>query len=581
MLLMADINKLLNFLRAMESPFQPEEVIALDDEYDDDNIAASLGEEPQTAIENQAKTGLNSMLGLNRKAMEEERLLRKRKAASISPSPSHKAPKITSTAPATIDYANAESNSNYLTIPKVDPAPLIQTATNTPDPKGLIFPHGTIKKTWAFRHARVGNDIKIEEILQRSTLTLAVLSSFQWNVEWLLKKLDIHNTRVVMVMQAKDEATQSQYRHETSSMANLRLCFPSMEGQIRCMHSKLMLLSHPGYLRVVVPTANLVPYDWGEDGVMENSAFIIDLPRLDDGQITAEEEMTFFGRELIYFLKAMELDSTIIQSIYKFDFSATWDLAFVHTIGGVHTGDAWRRTGYCGLGRAIKELNLQTEHNIDVEYVTSSMGSLNSDFVSCIYLAAQGDDGTIEFERRIPLRSKAQRDLPARLKATNERQHLIRSLQAHFRICFPTHETVAKSTGGKNCGGTICVQKKVYYVSTFPNELLRDCKSVRNGMLMHNKVRSPFLPSALELSFSAMSSMTSSVRCRLMIIDDFRPSPHHYRQLQRLGLHRLSELLRKRMGEIGQGPRHAEPETQLLELGMRRCRSTSKDDGIC
>jgi hypothetical protein len=36
------------------------------------------------------------------------------------------------------------------------------------------------------------------------------------------------------------------------------------------MHSKLMLLFHRDYLRVVVPTANLHPTDWGEDGLMEN-----------------------------------------------------------------------------------------------------------------------------------------------------------------------------------------------------------------------------------------------------------------------------------------------------------------------
>jgi hypothetical protein len=36
------------------------------------------------------------------------------------------------------------------------------------------------------------------------------------------------------------------------------------------MHSKLQLLSHPTYLRICVPSANLVPYDWGESGVMEN-----------------------------------------------------------------------------------------------------------------------------------------------------------------------------------------------------------------------------------------------------------------------------------------------------------------------
>jgi hypothetical protein len=44
-----------------------------------------------------------------------------------------------------------------------------------------------------------------------------------------------------------------------------------MEGQVNCMHSKLMLLFHPEHLRIVVPSANLVPYDWGEqNGVMEN-----------------------------------------------------------------------------------------------------------------------------------------------------------------------------------------------------------------------------------------------------------------------------------------------------------------------
>lgn len=48
----------------------------------------------------------------------------------------------------------------------------------------------------------------------------------------------------------------------------IRFCFPPMERG--CMHSKLMLLKYPKYLRIVVPTGNLVPYDWGETGVMEN-----------------------------------------------------------------------------------------------------------------------------------------------------------------------------------------------------------------------------------------------------------------------------------------------------------------------
>lgn len=37
-----------------------------------------------------------------------------------------------------------------------------------------------------------------------------------------------------------------------------------------CMHSKLMVLFHDDYLRIVVPTANPTSTDWGENGLMEN-----------------------------------------------------------------------------------------------------------------------------------------------------------------------------------------------------------------------------------------------------------------------------------------------------------------------
>lgn len=43
-----------------------------------------------------------------------------------------------------------------------------------------------------------------------------------------------------------------------------------MDGLVNCMHSKLMLLFHPEYLRVAVPTANLTATDWGENNLMEN-----------------------------------------------------------------------------------------------------------------------------------------------------------------------------------------------------------------------------------------------------------------------------------------------------------------------
>ncbi len=67
------------------------------------------------------------------------------------------------------------------------------------------YPTGVIKKTWAFGHDRC-NDIKIEEVLQKKDLTVAVLSSFQWHMEWLFSKFNV-DTKLVFVMQAKDDAT--------------------------------------------------------------------------------------------------------------------------------------------------------------------------------------------------------------------------------------------------------------------------------------------------------------------------------------------------------------------------------------
>lgn len=49
----------------------------------------------------------------------------------------------------------------------------------------------------------------------------------------------------------------------------IRFCFPPMQG-IGAMHSKLMLLKYEKYMRIVVPTGNLMSFDWGETGTMEN-----------------------------------------------------------------------------------------------------------------------------------------------------------------------------------------------------------------------------------------------------------------------------------------------------------------------
>src|SRR5579862_3637096 len=146
---------------------------------------------------------------------------------------------------------------------------------------------------------------------------------------------------------------RQRYLQDSAHISNLRLCFPPMPGNVNCMHSKLQLLFHPSHLRVVVPSANLTPYDWGEDGKMENvgsltlpdplslnskhvlilqMVFMVDLPRLPHGRVADVEDLTFFGKELVYFLRAMVIDEAAIEGVLKFDFTGTSELAFVHTM---------------------------------------------------------------------------------------------------------------------------------------------------------------------------------------------------------------------------------------------------------
>jgi hypothetical protein len=47
------------------------------------------------------------------------------------------------------------------------------------DISGIQYLDGIVKKTWAFGYDRRGDDIKIEEVLQKNDLQLAVLSSYQ------------------------------------------------------------------------------------------------------------------------------------------------------------------------------------------------------------------------------------------------------------------------------------------------------------------------------------------------------------------------------------------------------------------
>ncbi|CBX98559.1 hypothetical protein LEMA_P077980.1 [Plenodomus lingam JN3] len=317
--------------------------------------------------------------GMDRKAMEEERLARQRKRKHIS-SPEQPVKRLTPASDGTEKQKN-------------------KIAAQSSPSVVLQYPRGAIKRTFAHAYPRT-NDISIDELLQTPSIHMAVISSFMWDADWLHKKLDPIKVKQIWVMNAKGKDVQKRWLQEMkdTGVPNLTLHFPPMHGMIQSMHSKFLLLFGKKKLRFAVPTANMTCIDWGEvandwqPGVMENSVFLIDLPRLADGVSADHAKLTKFGKELIYFLEQQELPRKVIDGVLNFDFSETAHLAFVHSIGGSHDPTTAHPTGLPGLAAAVRGLNLGNVNNLEIDYAASSIGAVNDNLLQQLHMAARGKD---------------------------------------------------------------------------------------------------------------------------------------------------------------------------------------------
>jgi hypothetical protein len=159
-----------------------------------------------------------SLLGLDRKRMEEERLARlgKRKVEQVDGDgqvPDRPAQRLRT--------AWRELTSALDTRKPAPPKAATPASASRPR---LPFPRGVVKKTWAYGQPRQGDDIKIEEVLQKQHLQLAVLSSYQWDDDWMLTKININRTKLILVAFAANEALVSGLALIVSAMGGGGFC---------------------------------------------------------------------------------------------------------------------------------------------------------------------------------------------------------------------------------------------------------------------------------------------------------------------------------------------------------------------
>lgn len=87
------------------------------------------------------------------------------------------------------------------------------------------YPNPTVKRTWTRGTARTGDEITIEQVFQKDKLELAVLSSFQWDEEWMLSKLDYTRTKILLLAYARDEAQVLKFIHISTHLSSISFLF--------------------------------------------------------------------------------------------------------------------------------------------------------------------------------------------------------------------------------------------------------------------------------------------------------------------------------------------------------------------
>lgn len=222
---------------------------ALNGADDDDTalrraIAMSLAQPPQgpppcVQTKQQATSTSMSALGLDRKKMEEERLARTRKRKAEAQAGTTLAPTLADA------YLHAESHalqappfqrpklqSTQWTGPSgLNTEPRAQGRAGVPKARShgpLQYPQGVVLRTWA-RGSPRDDDITIEEVFQKDELDLAVLSSWQWNEDWLFSKLDMTRTKVLLIAFANDDAQVCQPFHVLGLVGSIAP-IPQLQG---------------------------------------------------------------------------------------------------------------------------------------------------------------------------------------------------------------------------------------------------------------------------------------------------------------------------------------------------------------
>ncbi|WVF69182.1 hypothetical protein IAT40_003957 [Kwoniella sp. CBS 6097] len=317
-----------------------------------------------------------------------------------------------------------------------------------------------------------------------SQIALVIVSSFVIGDQWLLDANILPPPEVVPTMTVRPHRKdQPEYNGKIELKSNGEMwVYPKMTTGFGSAHMKYFWIFYKtGRLRVVIATANLVPYDWQQ---IENTVFVQDfLPLRSPIPLVASNTTHDFPLQFARLFTHIRIHTGLrnlirhhpagssipftpennFADLAKYDWSKV-RVRLVMSIPGTYTGhDEISKFGISRLGKVLNEQGWtpKSGEKLDVEFQGSSLGTYSLEWFDKFYSFISG-----KTSQRLVGRSKP-------------------SSWPNIRILFPSLATVDRSIGGRPGGGTMFCGKAFNNVT---KGLFYDANSKRGGVLMHTKM---------------------------------------------------------------------------------------------
>ncbi|KAJ4473667.1 tyrosyl-DNA phosphodiesterase-domain-containing protein [Lentinula aciculospora] len=322
---------------------------------------------------------------------------------------------------------------------------------------------------------------RLTEVLgNKSEISFAILSSFALDLPWIYSFFD-PSVPVIMVAQP-DANGQAGVKN---ALPNWIKTTPFLKGGFGCMHMKIFYKT--GRLRVVVSTANLIPYDWRD---IENAVWLQDLSLLSKHTTFDKQDKESFPYIIKRVLDRVNVTPALSLMLKQGhpnlpiksteDVCTRWDWSkvkvhLVPSISGKHEG--WPNVilnGHVRLMKVVRSMGLRTgsglnEKRLQLEYQGSSIGAYTTQWINEFYHSAKGDSAGDWLDKPKSRREK----LP---------------YPVDLKVLFPTLATVRGSQYRERGGGNLFFKRSYWQGAKFPRELFYDSRSKAGNTLMHTKM---------------------------------------------------------------------------------------------